>query len=185
MKKILIIFLVLFLIAGCKNKKIKLSDNEPVEITDFIEFFPEIKLPLQIDDSVLLRKETDSSTIGYKIFTQFVPDSVLKKDFGSDTRLKIYPLGRVAIKKFETYLFLKAISSSKKAGYIVAFDKDYKFITGMPLVLADKDPSTSQVGLMDKKYTVTQTTQKKNDSTCANNSTLTSISQGKISAAKG
>ncbi len=161
MKKILIFFLLLFLIIGCKNKKTKLADNDTVELTDFIEFFPEISLPLQIDDSALHRKEIDSSTIGYKIFTQFIPDSVLTSQFGKESKLKIYPLGRVSIKKFETYLFLKAVSASQKTVFVIAFNNDNKFIAGMPLVSADKDPSTLQTGLMDKKYTVTQTIQKK------------------------
>ncbi len=161
MKKTLIIFLLLFLIVSCKNTKTKLADNDTVEIADFVEFFPEIKLPFQIDDTLLMRKETDSSTIGYKIFTQFIPDSVITRQFAQESKLKIYPLGRVSIKKFETYLFLKTISSSKKAVFVIALNNDNKFIAGMPLVVVDKDPSTLQMGLMDKKYTITQTIQKK------------------------
>ncbi len=161
MKKTLSFFLLLFLMIGCKNKKTKLADNDTVEITDFVEFFPEIKLPFQIDDSVFTRKETDSSTIGYKIFTQFISDSVLTRQFGQDSRIKIYPLGRVAIKNFETYFFLKAVSSSKKAVFVIALNSENKFIAGMPLVMADKDPATLQTGVMDKKYTVTQMIQKK------------------------
>lgn len=161
MKKTLIIFLLFFLIISCKNKKIKLADNDTVEIADFIEFFPEIKLPFQIDDTVLMRKETDSSTIGYKIFTQFITDSVITRQFAQEPKLKIYPLGRVSIKNLETYLFLKTISSSKKAVFVIALNNDNKFIAGMPLVVVDKDPSTLQMGLMDKKYTLTQTIQKK------------------------
>ncbi len=161
MKKTLIIFLLLFLIVSCKNKKIKLADNDTVEIADFVEFFPEIKLPFQIDDTLLMRKETDSSTIGYKIFTQFIPDSVITRQFAQESKLKIYPLGRVSIKKLETYLFLKTISSSKKAVFVIALSNNNKFIAGMPLVVVDKDPSTLQMGLMDKKYTITQTIQKK------------------------
>jgi hypothetical protein len=161
MKKTLIIFLLLFLIVSCKSKKTTLADNDTVEIADFVEFFPEIKLPFQIDDTLLMRKETDSSTIGYKIFTQFIPDSVIIRQLAQESKLKIYPLGRVSIKKFETYLFLKTISSSKKAVFIIALNNDNKFIAGMPLVVVDKDPSTLQMGLMDKKYTITQTVQKK------------------------
>lgn len=160
MKKILIIFLLFFLMVGCRNKKIKLADNDTVAITDFVEFFPEITLPFQVDSAVLSRTETDSSSIGYKIFTQFIPDSILRKQFGNDTKMKIYPLGRVAIKKFETYLFIKVIGSSKKVGYVIAFGNDNKFIAGLPLVIEEKGPSASQVGSMDRKYTVTQSTQK-------------------------
>lgn len=162
MKKTLMIFLLILFITGCKNKKIKLAENAKVEIADFVEFFPEIKLPFQTDDSLLFRKETDSLTIGYKIFTQFIPDSVLTMRFEKEMKIKIYPLGRVALKKAETYLFLKVTSPSKKAVFVIALDNENKFIAGMPLVMDDKDPSTEQKALMDKKYTVTQITQKKN-----------------------
>lgn len=162
MNKFLVIFLVIILIAGCKNKKkTTLSDNDTVELADFVDFFPELKLPILMDDSVLLRKETDSSSIGYKILTQFVPDSLILNDFGAGVKPKIYPIGKVVIKDFETYLFLKAISFSKRAGYIIALNNENTFIAGMPLVMQDKDPSTFQVGLMDKKYTVTQIIQRR------------------------
>lgn len=161
MKKFLIFALIAFVIAGCKTKKTKLADDDTVAITDFVDFFPDIKLPFKVDDSTLLAKETDSATIGYKIFTQFIPDTVITKQFGRNSTPKIYPLGKVAIKKYETYLFLKAITSGKKVGYIVALNKDNTFITAMPLVNIDKDPSTAQTGLMDTKYTVTETVQKK------------------------
>jgi hypothetical protein len=161
MKKLWIMLLLPLLLAGCKNKKARLADEDTVTISDFIDIFPALKLPFQVDDSLLARKETDSATISYKIFTQFVPDSVLSREFGEQARPKIYPLGKVAIKKFETYVFLKAVTSSKKEGYILAFDKENKFITGMPLVIADKDASTRQQGGMDAKYTVTKTVQTK------------------------
>src|SRR2546423_7932161 len=162
MKKLLFLLLFPFLFGDCKNKKTKLADDDTVGITDFIDFFPDMKLPFQISDSTLIRKETDSASIGYKIFTAFVPDSILKNQFGQGTHPKIYPLGKEPIKKFETYLFLKAVTPGRKAGYILAFDKEHKFITGMPLVVDDKDASTLQTGGMDSKYTVTKTVLKKN-----------------------
>lgn len=161
MKNISLILLLVFLIVNCRNKKHKLADDDSVAITDFVDFFDEIKLPFFLNDSILLRKETDSASIGFKIFTQFVPDSVLSNQFASGVKPSIYPLGKVVIKKFETYLFLKAITPSKKVGYIIALDNDNKFIAAMPLVIADKDPSTLRTGGMDEKYTVTETVQKK------------------------
>ncbi len=159
MNKLLTVLLLTLLIAGCKGKKTKLVDEDTVGITDFVDFFDDLKLPYQIDDSVLLRKETDSSTIGYKIFTQFVHDTVITNQFGKTAKPQIYPLGKVRIKKFETYLFVKAVTAAKKVGYIIALDKDDKFITGMPLIVDDKDPLTIQNGGMDAKYAVIQTVQ--------------------------
>ena len=162
MKKLMALLLFAFLLQDCRNKKTKLADEDTVAINEFIEFFEDIKLPFEINDKVLSRKETDSATIGYKIFTQFVPDSILIKQFGKTVKPKIYPLGKVAIKKFETYLFLKAVTPARKAGFILAFDADDEFIAGMPLVVIDKDATTLQSGVMDTKYTVTETVRRKN-----------------------
>lgn len=162
MRTLFLLLLVSFLFSDCKQKKDKLADeDDTVEITDFIEFFPEVALPFTVNDSMLMKKETDSATVGLRIFNQFVPDSVLTAAFGKQQKLKIYPLGRVEMKKLETYIFLKAISSSKKIAYVLAFDKDKKFIAGKPLLVLDKDATTNQMGGMDKKYTLIETFQKK------------------------
>src|SRR6476646_2235575 len=89
----LILFVIILMIA-CKSKKVSLSGDEPVEVSDFIEFFPDVKLPFQVADSNLLKKEKDSMLISYKVFTQFVPDSVVGKFFGNTANPKIYPMGK-------------------------------------------------------------------------------------------
>lgn len=162
LKPAMLTLLLVIIFTGCRNKKTRLADNDTVSISDFVDFFPEVKLPFQINDSILNKKETDSATIGNKIFTQFVPDSVLIKYFGKDSKPKIYPLGRVNLKKQETYLFMKAITPEKKIGYILAFDKNDTFIAAMPVVIADKNPSTLQSGGMDTRYTVFETMERKN-----------------------
>src|SRR4028118_1598604 len=98
MNRIMLLLLLVFLFSDCRNKKIKLEDNDTVDITDFVEFFPEVKLPFQVTDSMLLKKETDSSTIGSKIFSQFVPDSILSNQFGPAAKPQLYPLGRIGVK---------------------------------------------------------------------------------------
>lgn len=161
MKKSMLVLVLPFLLMCCKGKKIKLEDGDEVSISDFIEFFPDAGLPFRMADSTITRKETDSLLIGYTIFTQFVPDTVLSRQFGKKGKPKIYPLGKVVIKKNETYLFIKAMSPSRKAGYVLVFDKEQKFVASMPLVIADSDPSTSQQAEMDTKYTITTLRQKK------------------------
>jgi hypothetical protein len=162
MKKFLLLLLLPVLFTTCKNKKTRLTDDEVVEIDNFIDFFPEAKLPLRITDAMLDKKESDSSLIGNRVFSQFVPDSVISSRFGKTVKPKIYPIGKVSVKKGETYLFVKAVTSSKKIAYILAFNKDDKFISSMPVVVKDKDASTSQVGTMDTKYSITTLVQRKN-----------------------
>ncbi len=155
MKKYLFFLPLLLLLGACKNKKTSLTDDDKVTISDFIEFFPEINTPVRIADTSLLKKTADSALIGYKIFTQFVPDSLLSRDFGKEAHPKLYPLGRVKEKGKEDYLFVKAMGTNKRAAYLLCFSDDHKFLQGMPLVRTGFDNSTSAYGLLDKKFQIT------------------------------
>src|SRR6266550_3689264 len=106
-RKFTILILVISIISGCGKKKHSLSGEEPVEVKDFIEFFPPVKLPYSFTDTILQKKEKDSLLISYKIFTQFVPDSLLVRVFGKNIKPKIYSMGRIEVPKAETYLFAK------------------------------------------------------------------------------
>jgi len=157
------LLLALAVLAGCKHKKKpSLSGDELVEVGDFIEFFQPVSLPYQFTDSVFRKKEKDSSLISYKVFTQFVPDSVLSKVFGKGVKPGIYPLGRVETPRAETYLFIKAIAAEKKAVFLLGFDKKRQFITGMVALRPDQHSSTLQSVVMDRKYTITKTVLRKN-----------------------
>lgn len=159
------LFLICLVIGleSCKGKKkISLSGEDPVEVSDFIEFFQPLNLPVQFSDSSLAKKEKDSLLISYKIFTQFVPDSVLRKVFAKGVKPKIYALGKAVVPKAEQYLFVKTLSADKRAYFLLAFDDKEQFIAGMPLLRPDKQSSTSQSATLDRKYTVTQTMARKN-----------------------
>jgi len=156
MKKFLFFLPVLLLLAGaCKNKKTSLKDDEKVDIGEFIEFFPESSLPFRMDDTTLLKKTTDSALIGMKIFKQFIPDSVLTKDFSNTASLRLYSIGRVKEKGKETYLFVKATGGNKRVCYLVCFSDDKKYLRSMPIVKTGFDNSTSAYGLLDRKYQIT------------------------------
>lgn len=159
------LFLICLVIGleSCKGKKkISLSGEDPVEVSDFIEFFQPLNLPVQFSDSSLAKKEKDSLLISYKIFTQFVPDSVLRKVFAKGVKPKIYALGKAVVPKAEQYLFVKTLSADKRAYFLLAFDEKEQFIAGMPLLRPDKQSSTSQSAILDRKYTITQTMARKN-----------------------
>ena len=162
MNKILLLLVIVVVVASCKNKKTKLADDDVVVIDEFIAFFPDVNLPYQLTDSLVNKKPTDSSTIGYKIFTQFVPDSVITSVFGSKTKPLIYPLGKSVVKNDATYVFVKAVSTNIRAGYILAFNKENKFVSAMPLLVPDKDPATIQSAILDKKYSLTSIIRQRN-----------------------
>lgn len=137
-----------------------MSGDEPVEVNDFINFFPESPFPYQFADTSLSKKDNDSLLISYKVFTQFVPDSFLTHVFGTKTKPKLYPMARV--KGDETYLFAKAVGGSKKAAFVLAFDKDKKFITAMPVLQPDQSAATQQSVSIDSRYNLYKNLIRKN-----------------------
>ena len=149
--------LALFILTGCKNKKKQsLSGEEPVEVADFIYFFHPVKLPYQVSDSIFQKKEKDSLLISYKIFTQFVPDSVLSKVYGK-VQPKIYALAKAEVPKGEIYLFVKTVTNDKKVVFILGFDNKKQFTAALAALRPDNNKATMQSLVMDRKYTITKT----------------------------
>jgi hypothetical protein len=132
-----------------------LQEDEVVEIGDFIEFFPEVNLPFKITDSGLFKTQNDSAVIAHKIFTEFVPDSILQKDFGKSAKPVLYSLGRAKEKGKETYLIVKAIQGKKGVGYLVCFDKKNNYLNSFRLVKSGVNDYSSAFGLLDKKFQIT------------------------------
>ena len=158
-KHLVFILPVLLLLTSCgQKKKPSLSGEEPVDKDDFVNSFELVKPTYEIADSILARREKDSLLIGYKIFTQFVPDTVLSKTFGKNSKPKLYVMKRVEVEKQETYLFAKAVLAEKKVIYILCFDNKNNFIAAMPLLRDDGNSSTTQVGGIDRRYSIYRTT---------------------------
>lgn len=159
MKSFFLCFLFLLSLAwlsGCKSsKKPSLSGDEPVEIADFIDFFPEIKLPYQVADTSLLTKDNDSLKISHKIFSQFIPDSVIGTSMGKLSQAKIYPIGKIV--NTETYLLAKMVNGGNRGVFMIGFDKKKELIAAMPLLKTDANPATQQFSSIDNKMTITKT----------------------------
>ena len=151
------------LMTACKSKKTPvLSGDEPVAVSDFIEFFPALTLGYQVGDTLLDKKEKDSLLISYKIFTQFVPDTVLTKVFGKGNKPRIWAIGKASVSSAETYLLVKAGNAAKKGLLLLAFDKEEKFIAAIPALIPDNKKETNQSFGLDKRYTITKSVQRKN-----------------------
>jgi hypothetical protein len=159
----LIVFISVLILFACKhNKKVSLSGEEPVDIEDFIESFEPVDLPYQIADTSVAKKRKDSLLISYKVFTQLIPDTVLTKVFGKTVKPKIYAMGRVSVPDQGNYLFVKAISTDRKAALAICFDKKNNFITAMPVLQPDANPATQQLFSIDKRYTISKSVTRKN-----------------------
>lgn len=163
MEKLLWLCVAGMSVLGCgQKKKVPLTGEEPVQAKQFVSFFDPVELPFTVTDSSLRKKTADSLKIAYAVFTEFVPDSILRKDFGK-AEPALYPLGRVTEKNGETYLFVKAVEASKRVAYLICFDEKGRYLN----TLALRRPGGSYnflYGTLDKKFQITTYQEKKESS---------------------
>jgi hypothetical protein len=153
----------LAVLAGCKHKKKpSLSGEDPVEVNDFIDFFPEVKLPFQFADTDLVKKDPDSLRISFKVFSEFVPDSSISRVFGKGVKPQFFPMGKVTASKEEMYLFVKAVSGERKTALTVCFNKKNEFIAMLAVMQPDQNAATQQVSGIDRNLSIYKTIRRKN-----------------------
>lgn len=159
MTKWLLILALTFLLVACKDKKKGTGEDGIIEMSDFIEFFPKKNLPYLLYDSSIKKSAKDSGAIKYEIFTRFIPDSVISKDFGKKSKPIFYPLGRIEVQEEETYLYAKAAKDNKRVVYLIVLDEKQKYAVGKPVMITSTDAGSSQNTTLDAKYTITSTLQ--------------------------
>ncbi len=150
MKNWLIILLAVITF-GCKQKKADLSGNEPVKIKDFIGAFTIIESQFSAADSTITRI-ADSTIIGYKVFTQFIPDSVLTKMQVTQKATLIQPVGRIEKQK-EIYLLATFTHHKKTILATFVFDKKYKFLAAKQLLANTADDAYNHFISINKEPT--------------------------------
>lgn len=134
MQKISIACILLLFIVGCKPKTKSLKGNEKVEFQEMVNAFPELKLSYKTIDSSVY-KIADTTTIGYFVMNQFVPDSVMEKISKNDSaHFEIHPVGKI-IKGEEKYLLANV--SVKNRISLTAFlfhEKTNAFLSSLELL---------------------------------------------------
>lgn len=117
---------------ACGNDKGSLSGDDPVTAKDFIEAFPDIKLPRTFHDTGLNRIG-DTTTISRAVFVQFIPDSAFTRISGNNKNTSIKPVGKI---KSEEELYLLAKFVENKEASLIAFvlDNNNKFLGAKELV---------------------------------------------------
>jgi hypothetical protein len=160
--------LLVFVVFACKEKKkVSLSGEETVQVSDFVAAFPPVELPYLLQDSAVSKKQNDSLWISYYVLTQFVPDSVFATVFGKEKKIRTYPLGRIS-GNGQVYLLAKSAAGNKSAAFVFCFDNKDKFIAAMPVLVPDASPATSQFFTIDPRFTMTKLTSRKNSNGTVN-----------------
>jgi hypothetical protein len=125
--------LLIWVIWGCKDKKIDLSGEVPVKISDFVAVFPKITPPYTVADTNIT-KVGDTITIGIKAFLQFFPDSSLTPIAGTNRKLVIHPVGKIEKEKETYYLFSFAAHKKNKHLAVFVMDKKNKYLASKELL---------------------------------------------------
>jgi len=132
MKKVLACILICSLFA-CKAKKVSLAGDEAVTAKDFVAAFSPMVLPATIADTNVAKMADDSTTIAMSIFTQFIPDSSVKKITGSEKNVIIHPVGKIEKQK-ELYLLCTFTKNRRTTLAVFVFDKKNVFLGAKQLL---------------------------------------------------
>jgi hypothetical protein len=165
MKKCLLLIVTSLLLYSCKSKKVSLAVNDDkVNISDFLDYFQPLKLPYGVTDTILRRKEPETTVINYGLFTRLVPDTILLHLFGKTAHPHLYAIGKISVPDAESYLFVKAVTKDRKVLYILCFDKKDHLGGARPVLYSDESDVRRGVSGrvdMDNKYTLTLLHQRK------------------------
>lgn len=169
---------VLLLIAACilsacggKSKK-SMKGDEEVSMTDFVEFFDEIKLPYAFRDTLIRKKGSDSILISNDVFRKFISDSMFMEVYGKKEKPKIYAVGAYRNKEEETYLCIRT-KGSTDAAWLIAVTKEMKPSASMLLMAGKGKAADINLVNLDNKYTITLADEYKNpDGSLATYSTV-------------
>lgn len=155
MKKYFFSLGLILLLFACKDKKTNLQAGDIVTAADFVAFYPETTLPFIVADTMLKRKQNDSMAIALNKFSQFIPDSIWRKDLGRNATPKFYALGKTQEKEKESYLFTAVVAGNKRIVYLATFNNEHKFLKAMPILKTGFDNYSSAYGLLDSKFQIT------------------------------
>ncbi|MEI8075661.1 MAG: hypothetical protein WCH78_13005 [Bacteroidota bacterium] len=117
-KRLLWIFLISLF--ACGEKKIDLSGATQLKPKDFLSVFPIIANNFIVADSNFT-KIADTSKIGLKAITQFIPDTVIAKFIGKEKNPNFYAVGKI-LKEKETYLLLNIVLRHKTEMIVLVLD---------------------------------------------------------------
>ena len=133
-----------------------MAAGDEVTAPDFIEFYPELALPFTYSDSSFPAKENDSLIISPDIFYKFTPDSIVSNIFDSLDKPAFYSLGRFNNGPEETYLLTRGVSKNTRVLFISAYDKEQKFIAGIPIIRVNKGVSSAASVTIDPKFNISK-----------------------------
>lgn len=107
-------FVLLLLVAGCKNHSQKLLSDEGLSLPDLLALAPELSYPILVTDSLLQKPGYDSMQLDHETFLKYLPDTLVQRIYPDKKELKLYVLGKATLKGNGTYLLIRSANGKKK-----------------------------------------------------------------------
>ncbi|MDB5253403.1 MAG: hypothetical protein JWP27_2572 [Flaviaesturariibacter sp.] len=151
--------MLLVCLAACRDKKTAQPRQEEGQAFDFSTFtdrFQKAAAPYQLTDTGLLALR-DTASIRQPAFLAFLGDSATTALFGS-AKVKYTPLAHIAGTGGSHYFVVRGASATRQAALLLVFNRDGAFGGVLPFLLPDANPATSQSSLLDKAFSVTRNT---------------------------
>lgn len=152
--------LIIFLVCSCKEKKVDLSGNAPVKVSDFLAAFPSIQLPYSTADSSI-EDIADTLNINPAVLVQFVPDSITAPIIGKEKKPIINPVGKIEKDK-EIYLLVNFVLHKNTHLATFVLDKKHHFLAAKELLTNANNDGYSHALSINKEPTFTVSKEKMN-----------------------
>ncbi len=127
MRSILILFLAIGVLSGCKSKKTISEDDRELTFADFSGKFPAAEALRWNADSLKL-KQADSLALKPRYLKQFLPDTLGKGIFGAGEKPKYWPIGKVSLTEDLQLYLVEGSTKSGEAAWMCFYDKKGTFL---------------------------------------------------------
>ncbi|MFY0254857.1 hypothetical protein ACDQ55_12975 [Chitinophaga sp. 30R24] len=160
MKRFLLLFLAIGVLAACKTKK-KAGEGsgEQMTIADFQALFTPGTLPYKLTADTLQLKLPDSLRLDTAAM-RFLTDTLSKGDFGRNENVKYFPLQRITGNAVN-YIVVKAVGRTGAVGYLCFMNKKGKYLSRLRAATTEGDDSAVTSLLLDAKNVIKISNEKK------------------------
>ena len=162
-RKVFGVALLCLFILACNNNpeepQKQPTDDSSHMTTGLQASFKQAKVPYQLTDTSLAG--IPQSAEPAHNFSRFIADSFRHQYFGKKAEVKYRPLAYLTKDGKENFYVVQASAAKKKAAFLLVYDAEGRFTASMPFLLPDENPNTSQTTVIDKSFTITKTTIKK------------------------
>ena len=131
MRRCFVVCMALVMFA-CHEKKVDLSGDKPVKVSDFVKAFPLLSQAFFAADSTIHKVE-HTTVIGRKVLLQFIPDSVIERMMDETMEVIVHPVGRIEKQK-EVYLLATITQNEKTQLVVFLLDKKNRYIASKDLI---------------------------------------------------